>query len=181
MELLIESFLIFTCLMFWIMFYNKKGLLAEIKKTEKIISEKIIVLEDLLDSANKQSLLANPIDGLKSNISFNANLDVKLDEVTLPLPETTENIENTELRVLSLEDAVNLDFITDEASSALGPRFINLTESAEHDEGEVKLSQGVTDKVLEALDNFNKIDVSEPIQIKTFRDVVLMSKKIEHQ
>ena len=42
------------------MFYNKKGLLAEIKNTEKKISEKIIVLEDLLDSVKQKPLFAEP-------------------------------------------------------------------------------------------------------------------------
>lgn len=205
MEIIIESFLIFTCLMFWIMFYNKKGLLAEIKNTEKKISEKIIVLEDLLDSVKQKPLFAEPDLQQSFDLNFNPNLGLKMDHaldlkpnlkstehpeveaVTLPQLDLSEK---TELRVLSLEDASRLDFIGDENELSQATTQMDSLEAllvTPEDDGlyssdeEPRLSQGVTDKVLEALDNFNKIDVSEPIQIKSFRDVVLMSKKIEHE
>ncbi len=154
MEILLQSFLIFTSLMFWIMFYNKKGLLAEAKKTEKIISEKITVLEDLLDLAKKDSILPL-VEACKD-----------ADETK----EVQEKISSTLVRTLSLEDAKNF--------SAKGFGSIADFENQEKIIDFEKPSLGVTKRILEARENLKKIDLSEPIRIETFKDVVLMSEKI---
>lgn len=47
MELLLEAFVLFSCLMFWVVFFHKKGTLAKLKKIEASIQSKISILEDL--------------------------------------------------------------------------------------------------------------------------------------
>ena len=63
------------------MFYNKKGLLAEIKKTEQKINEKILVLEDLLDTAKAQSLVSD----IESKEFFELTETQNTQENSLPL------------------------------------------------------------------------------------------------
>lgn len=202
MEILLQSFLIFTCLMFWIMFYNKKGLLAEIKKTEKKISEKIIVLEDLLDSAKEKSLLSLS----KININSVENLDhangnnddnfienftetivpVKLKTVAkIVIQKTAEEDSRsedllkkesiTEERTLSLEDAKTFKI------NALNSQLDIDESDEEYDSDHDGPSLGVTNMILEARENLKQIDVTEPIIIKSFKDVVLISKKIDFE
>lgn len=55
MELLLEAFVLFSCLMFWVVFFHKKGTLAKLKKIEASIQSKISILEDL---ASKYPALA---------------------------------------------------------------------------------------------------------------------------
>lgn len=55
MELLLEAFVLFSCLMFWVVFFHKKGTLAKLKKMEASIQSKISILEDL---ASKYPALA---------------------------------------------------------------------------------------------------------------------------
>ncbi len=141
MEIILESFLIFTALMFWIMFYNKKGLLAELQKTEKKITEKIIVLEDLMDKAKEQVQVS-------------------------PKPQTS----NTLLRVLSLDEA-------EEPQEE--PKGMEQLEDQSSQQDTKDDSLGVTQMILEARENLKKIEISDNIQIKSFKDVVLMSKQIE--
>lgn len=164
--------------MFWIMFYNKKGLLAEIQKTEKKITEKIIVLEDLLDSAKAKSLIPegskilDPFQTTETTptIALFNKVDMKSDKV----PEVYEpKSSNTLLRVLSLDDAENLDF------------FDNGLENEDFEDEEKNQQEedslGVTQMILEARENLKKIEVSDNIKLKSFKDVVLMSKKIEFE
>lgn len=49
MEILLETFVLFSCLMFWVVFFHKKGTLAKLKKIEASIKSKIHILEDLMD------------------------------------------------------------------------------------------------------------------------------------
>ncbi len=169
MEIVIDSFVIFSCLMFWIVFHNKKGLLSEIRKTEKKISEKIIVLEDLLDKS-KLSLF-NQSANSEMEIMIAPDWSPQLTDELILIPginnkfSTEFNVElNTEYRVLDLPQ----DLIRPDASDNKSP------------EVEV-IHQGVHDMIMEAKENLRKIDVSEVTTIRTFKDVVLMSKKLEHE
>lgn len=230
MEILIDSFLIFTCLMFWIMFYNKKGLLAEIQKTEKKISEKIIVLEDLLDAAKDKSLLRNnsealaalglanesalvdqktfneaevlPISNFESlekskptatKIVKKALSELKAKEILDEVKASKSESSPTLNRVLSLEDALAANFFeSDEDSTSESviasklksnsPITKDHSDSESYDLEETtkeETSLGVTERILEARENLEKIEISDRIQIKSFKDVVLMSKKFE--
>lgn len=58
MELLLEAFILFSCLMFWVVFFHKKGTLAKIKKIEASIQSKIVILEDL---ASKYPMHSSPV------------------------------------------------------------------------------------------------------------------------
>lgn len=208
MEILIESFLLFTCLMFWIMFYNKKGLLAEIRKTEKKITEKIIVLEDLLDSAKAKSLIAEGSKTLEPIQNTELTPTIALLNKADKKPKDSSEVyepksSNTLLRVLSLDDAENLDFFdtdsgdlptseviqakdTDTVEGQIQTSSVSHSEEDEDFEDQSETQQeedslGVTQMILEARDNLKKIEVSDNIKLKSFKDVVLMSKKIEFE
>lgn len=221
MDIIIDSFLIFTGLMFWIVFYNKKGLLAEIKKTEKKISEKIIVLEDLLDltakkkteteSATKISVsestnnLKTKSKAAKKNRFIKPVLNKKLNlnapqEIIKPDYDTEENKSNTEFRTLSISDAEKIDLDEKEvidkviqkttenlaqsisASIASSKFFFEENENSEEDSNEPDSAiEGVKTMVLEARENLKKIDVPESLEIKSFKDVVLMAKRMEQE
>lgn len=194
------------------MFYNKKGLLAEIKKTEQKISEKILVLEDLLDSAEKKSLISK----------------VKNDEFFTVHENVDSKDSKTELRVLSLEDAhdsilENKDFEKTDVIDVSEMEDNEKTEELDFDElefaseensedeeddelqeesdlenedwslesdsivadvqdfeEEERTLMGVKSIIQEAKQNMEKIDVTENIKIKSFKDVVLLAKKIDH-
>lgn len=53
MEIILETFVFFSCLMFWVVFFHKKGTLTKLKKIESSIEAKIHILEDLLDRYQK--------------------------------------------------------------------------------------------------------------------------------
>lgn len=62
MEILLETFVLFSCLMFWVVFFHKKGTLAKLKKIEASIQSKIHILEDLMDryQSNGGASATNP-------------------------------------------------------------------------------------------------------------------------
>lgn len=222
MEIAIETFLIFSCLMFWIVFYNKKGLLSEIKNTEKKISAKIIVLEDLLDKTSLStkndeqdsedssdlldisSLATKEQDG-QTQINKNDPAEIVLPLIDENLQQTYEN--NTEYRFLKLNEVLiednneikkfnlseNRDVNKRNSSDKNNPKddvadlspesFANISfinESEDMDQHEQPFdAAGVRNIVMEAKENLLKIDVSDVQEIRTFKDVVLMSKKLE--
>jgi hypothetical protein len=203
------------------MFYNKKGLLAEIQKTEKKISEKIIVLEDLLDSAKAKSLVFNKSDlsgatkspdpsselnpvtttKLKTDIAVLKKIENESTPTENQMYKPSASTSNTLLRVLSLDDAENLDFYDSSSVGLQSPESLDDTDSesteldaissdghySNHDDDsdenttQQEDSLGVTQMILEARENLKKIEVSDNIKLKSFKDVVLMSKKIEFE
>lgn len=187
MDILIESFLIFTALMFWIMFYNKKGLLAQIKQTERKITEKIIVLEDLLDVAKESSVDLSKIAEPRRE---EQNL------INVFQEPKAKTYENTEVRVLSLNDFESEEDEIDEDEFALITDFdsdldnsikfktqnrAKKSKRSENQDLTLKNTSMVQGIVLEAKENYDRIDVSEVNEVKSFKDLVLISKKIEQQ
>lgn len=245
------------------MFYNKKGLLAEIKKTEQKISEKILVLEDLLDSAKAQSLVSNiddkeffeiketPVETPVKSLPILDKMKAMFVSLAEPVLESKkqdskENETKTVHRTLSLQDAElyetqdeeesedaaesedqesleltgeELEFdeleladeldedMSEDEEEDLEEDFADDSEdyddeleewatSAEDEEkGDVdvivslatattpddeKTMVGVKSIIMEAKENLEKIDVTENIKIKSFKDVVLLAKKIDH-
>lgn len=223
MDLITDTFIIFSCLMFWIVFHNKKGLLSEIKKTEKKISEKIIILEDLLDQhslalkkvqasailpvtdpemklvqeeivqdsvlpAIDPELSANETSArivkLEPQINSTFEEEKKTTELDLDSEahKTSEYIvePNTEYRVLGLPEELLEDQNTNELEVIpLLPVQAKQSKEEQKSEPSDNYLTGVQNMVLEAKENLLKIDVSDVQEIRTFKDVVLMSKKIE--
>ena len=249
--------------MFWIMFYNKKGLLAEIKKTEQKINEKILVLEDLLDSAKSQSLVSN----IESKEFFELEETQKTPEKNLVIldkvkamfvsmvepvgePKKQDDAQSkTVHRTLSLQDAELFETSEDDETDEDGEETLKLvaedsvdltegelefddlelsedsdeeeseteeddieemdddskdfdneleewaTSAEDEEDGDVdvivslatattpdeeKTMVGVKSIIKEAKENLEKIDVTDNIKIKSFKDVVLLAKKIDH-
>lgn len=224
MDLITDTFIIFSCLMFWIVFHNKKGLLSEIKKTEKKISEKIIILEDLLDQHNlalkkvqasviltgtetdpESKLVQEPVQDsvlpaidpelsasetsarivkLEPQINSTFEEEIKPEELNLNsgLRKASEHVvePNTEYRILGLPEELLEGQDTNELEviPLLPVQAKQSKEEHKSEPGDNYLT-GVQNMVLEAKENLLKIDVSDVQEIRTFKDVVLMSKKIE--
>ncbi len=221
MDLITDTFIIFSCLMFWIVFHNKKGLLSEIKKTEKKISEKITVLEDLLDQHNLvlKKVQASVIDSkpiqesvlpaidaemnmpiLSNEVLANASTlldsELKIDNIAINQlnheigqelkSESSSALEaevsfnsKTEYRVLGLPEDLLEDLEMSELEIPVVSKHISENNDIKKSENHDQYLTGVQNMVLEAKENLLKIDVSDVQEIRTFKDVVLMSKKIE--
>lgn len=183
MELIIDTFIIFSCLMFWIVFQNKKGLLSEIKKTEKNISEKIVVLEDLLDSY-KNLTLSEKNDDKKTDVVQTPEDNIESQRISTSFSFKDKDVSEdsiTELRVLSLEDA-SKTIIENEQESRIENENLyssDFHQSDIHQTHPKFESQRVKDIIQVAKKNLAIIENQEKVEFKNFKDIVQMSKQLE--
>lgn len=156
MDIFLDVFLILSSFIFWMMFFLRKRSFHKLKKLEQSVNDKIFILEDLTDKIQNRF---QELSSLKASQNFSQE----------PLKgKTKASFRASESPMV--KRTLSLDFHSHQVDESSLEEFVE--ESASN-------GCGVKGMVKQAKENMEKIDVSNMTEVNSFKDIVLLAKKIE--
>ena len=160
MDTLVESVLIFSCFIFWMTLFFRKRSFRKLKRLEESLRDKVFVLEGLTDKIQSQ---LQGLSSLRSSQGSSSSRKLYGEE-----PPASSQVSMSPV----IERTLPLNFQFQGHKDKYSEDFV---------EQDKNRSRGVKGMVKQAKENMEKIDVSNVVEVKSFKDVVLLSKKIERK